>query len=245
MPGPRRSAGSTHGLAASAGKRARTISQACQAVNAPGTDQAPSSVTRAAAGPWGAPGRGGARGTAPTGAGQCSASAHQATVRRCSGSSLRIWVSGRRSRAGGSGSGVGTERQCHPAVSGDLAVQRDGRRLPAAGLHQRRHPVLGELRRGRAEFQGRLHQAAPLRLVALGRAPTGARRAPGEGTASPAAGAATHIHRSILPLSPTIRSPPLWSPLPSARTAPSGAGAAIAEVGGVGTAGEERYRRYP
>jgi hypothetical protein len=43
-PGPRRSAGSTHGLAASAGKRPRTSSQACQAVSAPGTDHSPSSV---------------------------------------------------------------------------------------------------------------------------------------------------------------------------------------------------------
>jgi len=119
-PGPRRSAGSTHGLAARAGKRPRTLSHACQAVSAPGTDHSPSSVATSSRRLVACTCSRRSERNAATGAGHASASAHQATARRCSGSSPRSCVSGRRSSSGGSGSGVGTRGSAIPPYRATL-----------------------------------------------------------------------------------------------------------------------------
>ena len=179
---------------------------------------------RAAAGRWRAPGRGAATGTAPTGAGQPSASAHQATARRCSGSSLRTWVERPQVQLRRIGLRRGHPRQRDPAVAGDLAVQRDGRRLPAAGRRQRVQPGLAPAAPGprpssRAASARRRHCG----LVALGGA-SSRRQARAGGGAGMSGSGCCHPPR----MTEYYRYPQqnsrlhLWSPAEAGRAAPSG-----------------------
>ena len=87
----------------------------------------------------------------------------------------------------------GHPRQRDPAVPGDLAVERDGRRLPAACGGQRVQPRLAQLARDPARARGRPRRAAATAPRTPAGHPAGARRGPGEEPACRAAAAATHL----------------------------------------------------